>query len=67
VQITKKNHPSFVQAMRMSRLPPFIKSLGPLADLFGVWYLNQFSSKYDDLSSAASLEKVLSPCNFQES
>ncbi|KAK9903239.1 hypothetical protein WJX75_000529 [Coccomyxa subellipsoidea] len=46
------------KAMRMSRLPPFIKSLGPLADLFGVWYLNQFSSKYDDLSSAASLEKT---------
>ncbi len=42
----------------MAARMPFFKALGPLGDVFNNWYLNQFSSKYEDVTSAASLEKV---------
>lgn len=50
-----------LQATRNSLLPPFILALGPLADVFGSWYLGQLVAKYQDLTAATSMEKVSNP------
>jgi len=39
-------------------MPPFVKALGPVGAWFSTWFVNTFMAKYEDLSSAASLEKV---------
>ncbi|BDA49991.1 hypothetical protein COCOBI_15-1190 [Coccomyxa sp. Obi] len=46
------------RAARVSLLPPFMKALGPLADAVSSWMLQQFSSKYADTTSIASIEKT---------
>ncbi|CAL8465486.1 g5022 [Coccomyxa elongata] len=46
------------RAARVSLLPPFMKALGPLADAVSSWMLWQFSSKYADTTSTASIDKT---------
>ncbi|EIE23059.1 hypothetical protein COCSUDRAFT_53495 [Coccomyxa subellipsoidea C-169] len=55
---TLKSSKKLRTARMAARMPSFFKALGPLGDVFNNWYLNQFSSKYEDVSSAASLEKT---------
>ncbi|CAL5222097.1 g4406 [Coccomyxa viridis] len=39
-------------------MPPFVKALGPIGDWFSTWFIDTFTAKYKDLSSAASIEKT---------
>lgn len=39
-------------------MPSFVKMLGPVGDWFSTWFITTFIAKYEDLSSAASLDKV---------